>query len=96
MDAIRRLAGPAPLYTDGGLAVLRVIVDPADRVIPASVLGALDDRGKTRPLALIGALLRRPADIPAVLALARDHAAARKSLRRAAAGLGRILSQGQE
>ena len=26
MDAIRRLAGPAPLHTDGGLAVLRVIV----------------------------------------------------------------------
>lgn len=72
-------------------AVLRVVLDPADRSIPASVLGALDKKGAIRPLALIGALLRAPGEIAGLLALARDHAAAQRSLRRAAAGLRGVL-----
>lgn len=67
--------------------VLRAIIDPADRALPTSVLKAVDDQGEVRPLTLIANLLHAPTDLSALLALWRDHAAARRSLRRAAAAL---------
>jgi hypothetical protein len=72
-------------------AILRVVVDPAERAIPSSVLAALTPNGRLNPLVLIGGLLRRPGEIGALRALARDNTAARASLRRAALALGRAL-----
>jgi hopanoid-associated phosphorylase len=72
-------------------AILRVVVDPAERTIPASVLAALTPNGRLNPLALIGGLLRRPGEIAALRALARDNNAARASLRRAALALRHAL-----
>jgi hopanoid-associated phosphorylase len=72
-------------------AILRVVVDPAERALPASVLAALDSRGRVRAAALMTGLLRRPRDIGPLLALARDNGPARASLRRAAAAAGRAF-----
>ena len=72
-------------------AVLRVVVDPAERAIPSSVLAALTPSGRLNPLALIGGLLRQPSEIGALRALARDNNAARAGLRRAALALRRAL-----
>jgi hopanoid-associated phosphorylase len=72
-------------------AILRVVVDPAERAIPASVLAALTPNGRLNPLALAWGLLRRPGEIAALRALARDNSAARASLRRAALALERAL-----
>jgi adenosylhomocysteine nucleosidase len=72
-------------------AILRVVVDPAERTIPASVLAALRPSGRLNPLALVGGLLRRPGEIGTLRALARDNDAARASLRRAALALRHAL-----
>jgi hypothetical protein len=72
-------------------AILRVVVDPAERAIPASVLAALTPNGRLNPLALAWGLLHRPGEIAALRALARDNRAARTSLRCAALALGRAL-----
>jgi len=72
-------------------AILRVVVDPAERALPASVLAALDSKGRVNVLALMAGLLRRPRDVGSVLALARDNGPARDSLRRAAAAVGRAF-----
>lgn len=72
-------------------AVLRVVLDPAERDLPQAALVALGPDGKLRPGALIGALLRRPPEIWGLLRLARDARAARLSLGRAAAALARGL-----
>ncbi len=72
-------------------AILRVVIDPAEHAIPASVQAALRSNGRLNPLALIGGLLRRPGEISALQALARDNSAARASLGRAALALRRAL-----
>ncbi len=72
-------------------AILRVVVDPAERPLPASVLAALDSKGRVNVMALIAGLLRRPREIGPLLALARDNGPARNSLRRAAAAVGRAF-----
>lgn len=72
-------------------AILRVVVDPAERALPASVLAALDSSGHVNVVALLAGLLRRPREIGSLLALARDNGPARKSLRRAAAAVGRAF-----
>jgi adenosylhomocysteine nucleosidase len=66
-------------------AILRAVVDPAERALPSSALAALKPSGRIDSLTLIGGLLRRPSEIGTLLALARDSAAARVSLGRAAA-----------
>jgi hopanoid-associated phosphorylase len=72
-------------------AILRVVVDPAERALPASVLAAIDSHGHVKVAALMAELLRRPREIGALLALARDNGPARASLRRAAAAAGRAF-----
>jgi hopanoid-associated phosphorylase len=69
-------------------AILRVVVDPAERALPASVLAAVDSSGRINIAPLIAGLLRHPREIGALLALARDNRPARSSLRRAAAAVG--------
>src|SRR5262249_7773706 len=65
-------------------AILRVVVDPAERALPAAALAALSPGGEVRIPKLIAGLLRRPGDISAVWALAGDNRRARAGLRRAA------------
>jgi hopanoid-associated phosphorylase len=71
--------------------VLRVILDPADSAIPSSVTAALNRKGSIRPLTLIGGLLRHPRELRPLWALARYNVAASRSLRRAAAAIGRAF-----
>lgn len=72
-------------------AILRVVVDPAERALPASVLAAIDSHGRVNMVPLLAGLLRRPREIGPLLALARDNGPARASLRRAAAAAGRAF-----
>jgi len=69
---------------------LRVIADPADRAIPRTALRGVAPNGDRRVLAVLGGLLLRPADLPALISLARDSNAALRQLRRVAS-LGRAL-----
>jgi adenosylhomocysteine nucleosidase len=61
-------------------AVLRAVCDPAGRTLPPAALVALDAGGAIVPLRVALALLRRPNQLPALLALAHDAAAARRAL----------------
>ncbi len=61
-------------------AVLRAICDPAERDLPPAALGALNDAGAIGLLRVIGSVIARPAQIPALVRLARDAAAAREAL----------------
>jgi len=68
-------------------AILRVVVDPADRALPPTVLAALSPSGTIMVARLLSGLLRRPADARDILLLAGDNRRARSSLRRAAVAL---------
>ncbi len=72
-------------------AVLRVICDPAERRIPAAAAAGLDDRGRVRSGAVLAGLLRRPGDLAATVALARD---ARRALAVLAQAAGRLETAG--
>ncbi len=72
------------------IGAVRVVFDVASRSVPAAVLGAMGNDGRLRLHVLLKGLLQRPADIGALLALARDDRRARPALRRAAAALGRL------
>lgn len=61
-------------------AVLRAICDPAERSLPAVALAALDARGVIGVWRVITSLTARPGQLPALLALSVDAAAARRSL----------------
>lgn len=63
---------------------LRVVADPADRAIPAAALHGIAADGGRRPLAVLLRLAMRPADLPALIRLARDSDAALRQLRRVA------------
>jgi adenosylhomocysteine nucleosidase len=61
-------------------AALRVTCDPAQRSLPPAALAALDPHGAVAIRRLLVSLLMQPAQIPALLALAREATAARRSL----------------
>ena len=61
-------------------AVLRAICDPAERDLPPAVLCALSGAGAIGLLRVIGSAIARPGQMPALLALGRDAAAARRAL----------------
>lgn len=61
-------------------AVLRVICDPAERDLPPAALSALDAAGRIHVGSLLRSLLRSPGQIPALITLGRDAAAARQAL----------------
>ena len=70
-------------------AVARVVVDTAADSLPRSVMQATDPRGEVNYPQLIGGLVRRPAEILALLRLARRYRVALRSLRAVArAGVG--------
>lgn len=81
--AIAAVAGRAGVP----FAAVRSIVDPADLPLPRALAGALRDDGSVRALALAGALLRRPQELPGLLALARHYRRALARLRATAGAL---------
>ena len=68
-------------------AALRVICDPADRDLPPAALAAIGAAGAIGLGRVLASLLRHPLQLPALLRLAADAAAARTTLR----GAGRRL-----
>jgi adenosylhomocysteine nucleosidase len=75
--AVAAVAGAAGVP----FAVLRAICDPAERTLPPAALVALDDAGRLTPARLAWSVLTHPGQVIALIALARDAAAARRSLR---------------
>jgi len=63
-------------------AALRAICDPAWRGLPPAALLALDGHGRIAIGRVLRSIVAQPRQLPALLALARDAAAARRSLRR--------------
>ena len=61
-------------------AVLRAICDPAERALPPAALVALDTHGGIKAWRVLASIAARPTQLPALLALAADAAAARRSL----------------
>jgi adenosylhomocysteine nucleosidase len=61
-------------------AVLRAICDPAERDLPPAALCALNDHGAIGLLRVIASVIGQPRQVPALLALGRDAAAARRAL----------------
>ncbi|WP_448582962.1 phosphorylase family protein [Thermaurantiacus sp.] len=69
---------------------IRVIADPADTAIPPCAHNSIGPDGRVKVAATLRALLRRPQDLPALLALGRASAVAHARLR--ALGLARALA----
>ncbi len=67
---------------DVPFAVLRAVCDPAPRDLPPAALVALNGRGRIVMLRVVASVLRHPGQVPALLALSRDAAAARAALTR--------------
>jgi len=61
-------------------AVLRAVCDPAERSLPPVALTALGEKGEIDIVRLISGLFRKPSQLPALVALARDAQAARRAL----------------
>jgi adenosylhomocysteine nucleosidase len=61
-------------------AVLRAICDPAESALPPAALVALNARGGIRTWRVLAAIAAHPTQLPALLALAGDAAAAKRSL----------------
>lgn len=61
-------------------AVLRAIADPAERDLPPAALMALNAAGKISLGPILGSVLSHPGQIPALIALAKDAAKARRAL----------------
>jgi adenosylhomocysteine nucleosidase len=63
-------------------AMIRVVCDAADATVPPAALKAVRPDGSTDILAVLGSLLGRPRQIPALRRLARSAAAAERVLSR--------------
>lgn len=61
-------------------AVVRAICDPAERGLPPAALVALDAAGVIGISRVLRSVLAQPSQVPALLALARDAALARRAL----------------
>lgn len=72
----------ATMATERGLpfTCLRIIADPAHRRVPKAAMSGLREDGRAYPAGVIRALLRRPHETPALLAIARDTWRARRIL----------------
>jgi adenosylhomocysteine nucleosidase len=70
-------------------AVFRVIADPAHQRVPRAALHGMRADGTLDALAVMRAMLRAPAEIAGLVAVARHTAVARLALNRAHRGLGR-------
>jgi len=72
-------------------AVIRAVSDPADHALPKAALAGLKADGEANILGVIGALARRPWDLPALLSTASGAARAFRTLETARAILGWTL-----
>ncbi|WP_454712942.1 phosphorylase [Cupriavidus nantongensis] len=72
-------------------AACRVVIDPAARAVPAAAAAGMGEQGKTDVGAVLLGLLRAPGDLPALLRVASDAAAARGALRAARLALGDVF-----
>ena len=83
--------GVARAAREAGLPflIVRAIADPADRTIPPAALAGLGPDGEQRPFAVMQAILRNPAQVPALIQLARD---AKTALRRLAAAAPSVVN----
>jgi adenosylhomocysteine nucleosidase len=79
--AVARVAAAADLP----FAVVRAVCDPAEQDLPPAALVALDGKGAIGFARVLAALAAHPAQLPALLMLARHASAARASLLRAVA-----------
>ena len=71
-------------------AVLRAVCDPAGRNLPRAALIALDNQGRIGALRVAAAILSRPGEIPALIALGWDAARARHALVTRVRAIGRL------
>jgi len=69
-------------------AACRVVVDPANRSLPSSATVGLRDDGTTAILPILLALAAHPGQLPALIQLARDAGAAKRTLREVRAQMG--------
>ncbi|SRR5579883_67569 len=67
-------------------AVLRAIGDPAEAGLPPAARAGLSPRGGIAWLPVLASVLRQPRQVPALLRLGRQAAAARRALTRVARG----------
>jgi hopanoid-associated phosphorylase len=72
-------------------AVLRVVLDPADRAIPPSALAGAREDGRTDAIAVLKSLLKRPQDLRGLLRLAEDNRKANEALLRCRKALGPLF-----
>ncbi|SDV49907.1 Phosphorylase superfamily protein [Chitinasiproducens palmae] len=76
-DAIASMAAQHGLR----FGLCRVVIDEARRSLPPAALAGMRSDGSASVWPVIAALLRRPHDLPGLLALARNAAHARRALR---------------
>lgn len=81
VDMESAAVGKAAAAAGVPLLVVRVILDPADRPIPAWLAGTLGASGKPLPSRLLAGLATHPGDLPALLRLAGDERRALAALR---------------
>lgn len=101
-DLHRRTGAAAVDMESGGVAqaaarfglpfmAVRIVADPAHSSLPASALAGLAPDGGTRPSRVLRKLVARPWELPALIRVALDGAAAMRSLRRVAARCDALL-----
>ena len=69
-------------------AVLRAVCDPADQDLPPAALVALGDKGNIQLFSVLRSLARNPGQLPDLLRLSRNAAAARRALQMRVAAAG--------
>jgi hopanoid-associated phosphorylase len=87
IDLESHIVAAAALGAGRPFVVLRAIADPADCALPPAVLVGLDRAGRAAPWPVLRALLKEPAQLPALVRLAFATRAALATLSRAASAL---------
>jgi len=73
------------------MTAIRVITDPAHRTLPKAALAAMRQNGTIDIISVIRSVIKHPSELPALLRIARDAAAARTTLRHGRRALGSSL-----
>ncbi len=88
VDMESHIAGAAAAARGVPFAVCRAIVDPAWRTLPSAATAGLRDDGSTALGPILRELMRQPSQIGALIQLAADARAARRSLVQAPRAMG--------
>jgi hopanoid-associated phosphorylase len=75
-------------------AVLRVVLDPANRSVPQSALAGAREDGSVDAAAVVKSLMKRPQDLRALFRLAGDSRKANRALLRSRQALGPLFGFG--